>query len=63
MLALGELICRPFVLLTKSWWHLKMPGVWGSTAPISYLEDTGSWSSYEEELSYPHQLLETCWQL
>lgn len=32
-------------------------------SPISYLEDTGSWSSYEEELSYPHQLLEIDWQL
>ena len=42
MLALGEVICRPFILLTKSWWQLKMPGVCGSTDTIFYLEDTGS---------------------
>lgn len=32
MLLLGEVICRTYVLLRKSWWQLKMPGVWCSTA-------------------------------
>lgn len=32
MLHLGEVICRPYILPRKSWWQLKRPGVWCSTA-------------------------------
>lgn len=62
MLALGEVICRPFIT-DKELVAFEDARCVGFHSPISYLEDTGSWSSYEEELSYPHQLLETDWQL